>query len=66
MTKVIKKKAKIKKPPLGLRPKFVVAAERLKEISEAVKRYVDAGVDVPDEWLEEWEELAERHPELIE
>lgn len=63
--KVIKKKVYARKPPIGLRPRFVVESERLQEISEAVNRYVKAGFDVPEEWLDEWEEIAKKYPELI-
>lgn len=61
--KLVKKK--IVKPPLGLRPRWVVDELRMNEISEAITRYMNAGRDIPDEWLEEWQELAERNPDLI-
>lgn len=44
-------------PPLGLRPKRIVAQLRRKEIDEAIHRYVVAGKDLPLEWLEELVEL---------
>ncbi len=42
-----------KKPPIGLRPKSVVARDRVVEILDAMKRYVEAGKGVPDDWREE-------------
>ena len=45
------------KPPLGLVPKFVRNRERLEEINEAIKRYVDVDKEIPEEWLKERNEL---------
>lgn len=44
--------------PLGLRPRWLAAEQRLTEVQAAVKRYLDAGVDVPHEWLIEQGALA--------
>jgi hypothetical protein len=52
------KKEKIKKPPLGLRPKWIVDELRLKEIKEAIKRYISEGMEIPIEWVTEYNELA--------
>jgi hypothetical protein len=46
----------IVKPPLGLRPRYIVREERVREIKEAIKRYVDAEKSVPAEWLHELNE----------
>jgi hypothetical protein len=46
----------VEKPPVGLRPRFVVVEERIHEIQEAVKRYVSANKAVPAEWLSELDE----------
>ena len=43
-----------KKPPLGLRPEFVILELRQKEIKEAVIRYMEAGKEVPKEWTAEY------------
>jgi hypothetical protein len=40
-------------PPIGLRPKHIVDAERIQEIKEAIVRYVLAGKEVPQEWQQE-------------
>ena len=47
-------KEPVTKPPLGLRPEFVVLEHRQKEIQEAVTRYMEAGVDIPKEWTTEY------------
>lgn len=41
------------KPPLGLRPRFIVLEERLSEINEAIDRYREAEIAIPSEWLDE-------------
>jgi hypothetical protein len=46
-----------KAPPLGLRPRFIVAELRAREIVNAMERYFDAGKSSPDEWHEELAEL---------
>lgn len=48
---------KDKRPPIGLRPRFIVEEKRCAEIQQAIGRYNHFGKDVPLEWLEE---LAER------
>ena len=50
-----------KKPPVGLRPKFIADMERLDEIGAATLRYLNAGVKIPPEWIEEYNELADKY-----
>lgn len=45
------------RPPLGLRPKSVVNALRIREVVDAIHRYVYTDKVVPGEWLEELQEL---------
>lgn len=45
------------KPPLGLRPRYVVAWERIIEITNAIDCYVNAGRNLPSDWLGELSEL---------
>lgn len=47
----------LKKPPLGLRPRFIWEEERLDEIDAAVKRYLEDGKEIPTEWVAEYSEL---------
>ncbi len=51
--------AHVKAPPIGLRPRRVVATFRMKEILEAMKRYSEAEKAIPKEWVEELGELCE-------
>lgn len=44
-------------PPLGLRPKKIALEARLKEVLEAMLRYVQAGKSIPGEWVTELSEL---------
>lgn len=46
------------RPPLGLRPRYVVVPERIQEISDAIQRYAFACLPIPSEWLEELGELS--------
>ena len=50
----------IVKPPLGLTPRWVHEMERFEEIIAAMKRYSEAGLSVPIEWIEELDELYDR------
>lgn len=46
------------KPPLGLRPRWIVGTERKREILEAMDRYNTAQMKIPSEWLEELVDLS--------
>jgi hypothetical protein len=52
------------KPPIGLLPKNIhderVNTDRLIEVRGAITRYLDAGLKVSVEWIEEYNELVER------
>lgn len=45
------------KPPIGLRPRWIVQALRIREILEAMDRYNSAGKPIPEEWSDELNEL---------
>jgi len=40
-------------PPTGLRPKHICQWFRVKEIMEAIYRYLDSEEIIPDEWVDE-------------
>ena len=40
-------------PPLGVCPRFIWEEKRLKEIDDAIVRYLYAGQPIPGEWNEE-------------
>jgi len=44
---------KVEKPPLGLMPERFHKRYRMLDILAAMRRYVDAGKYVPDEWIGE-------------
>ena len=52
--------ANIIKPPLGLTPRWIRDVERFEEIISAMKRYSQAGMPIPIEWIEEVDELYDR------
>lgn len=49
------------KQPIGVLPRSVWDYHRVNNISEAMGRYLDAGLDIPEEWSEELIELCERY-----
>lgn len=51
--------------PVGLRPKSIVASLRIKEILEAMNRYVEVGEKVPLDWQNELWELFEEKDYVV-
>lgn len=45
------------KSPLGIKPRFLVAEERLFDIDEAIERFLHSRTAIPVEWIEERNEL---------
>lgn len=45
------------KPPIGLKPRKIHEQERGLEIVWAMQRYIDAGVEIPGEWLDELRQI---------
>ncbi len=43
----------VKKPPLGLVPRFIRDEQRAREIIDAILRYIDNGRPGPHEWIDE-------------
>lgn len=56
---------KIKKPPLGLKPKRIHDLERSVEIREAIERYSKFGKEIPEEWIKEYCELFDADNSVI-
>lgn len=48
---------KNKKPPIGLRPEFLAKEDRVKEIQEAINRYIAAKSAISWEWIEEYNNI---------
>jgi hypothetical protein len=52
---------KLTKPPLGLRPRFIVDELRLNEITQAINRRLETNnYIIPIEWVEEYNDLIKR------
>lgn len=49
----------VKKPPLGFAPKKIWIQERQNDILRAINEYAEAGMDIPIEWVKEFNELCE-------
>lgn len=48
------------KPPIGLKPRELHDSRRLHEVSEAIARYFNAGMEISPEWVEEYNDLIRR------
>lgn len=46
-----------KKPPLGIRPRFLITEERIDEIVAAMHRYEEENMTIPLNWFSELKEL---------
>jgi len=53
----IQEKEAEKKPPLGIKPRYVHDHERLAEIIGAMGRYSGVGKRIPGEWIHELKDL---------
>ena len=51
----------IKKPPLGLRPKWICDEARRREIIDAMKRYSNSNMPIPIEWIDELDSITDIH-----
>jgi len=58
----LRKKAKTKhvRPPLGIKPRFILDEYRRVEILEAIDRFIDAGEPINIAWIEEYNEIVKR------
>lgn len=54
------KKNEIKKPPIGIEPKNIWESIRFNSLRQAMIRYLDVGLDLPDEWINEYNQFIER------
>lgn len=48
------------KPLIGIMPKYIWEEKRFRELSEAMIRYLQAKLEVPTEWIDEYNEFIER------
>lgn len=49
------------KPPLGIMPRSYWDGRRQHDITDAIKRYLQVGKKIPEEWIEEYNELTDRY-----
>lgn len=47
----------MKKPPLGLEPRWLHDTRRAKEIIDAIERYTNANMPIKKEWIKELKDL---------
>lgn len=51
---------KPKKPPLGITPRYIHDEARRQELGEAITRYIEAGLAISTDWVNEYNELIQR------
>jgi hypothetical protein len=49
------------KPPLGIMPRKIWDDRRYFDLVDAINRYVEAKIDPPQEWLDEFSEILWRN-----
>lgn len=50
----------IAKPPLGVMPREIWDKQRQKDLADAIVRYLEAGMKIPAEWIEEYNEISDK------
>lgn len=50
----------MKKPPLGIMPRYIWESDRLIQLSNAIYRYLSASCFIPIEWIAEYNELCKK------
>lgn len=45
------------KPPLGIEPKDIWIKKRFQDLKDAISRYNNASLEIPMEWIDEYNEL---------
>jgi phage gp29-like protein len=53
------------KPPLGVIPIYIWDSKRKEELAAAIDRYLNAGERIPEEWVEEYNEIVENSTEEV-
>ena len=56
-TREVNKMSELKKPPLGLKPRWVHDSRRAKDILDAIERYTDVNMSIPKAWVKELKDL---------
>lgn len=54
------------KPPIGIMSRDMWDRERQKDLADAMKRYLEAGMKIPAEWIKEYNEISDRLEEVKE
>ena len=54
----------MEKPPLGLKPKFIVDEERIFEIICVINTYLSHKKPIPIKWIEEYNEYLEEKEKI--
>ena len=57
--RIVFKQAKKPKPPIGITPRGIWLMDRYEKLKSAIKRYMDADLNVSVEWITEFNQLQE-------
>ncbi len=49
------------KPRTGIMPRYIWDYKRLNNLLDAINRYIEANLEIPLEWIEEYNELIIRY-----
>lgn len=49
-----------KKPPLGIKPRYIHEEERIADLGEAINRRIEVKQEIPIDWVSEYNELADK------
>jgi len=49
------------KPPIGLTPKRIHDSVRVGDIVRAMNRFIDAGMDIPQDWVNELSDISDSY-----
>ena len=48
-----------KKPPVGIKPRWLHDSQRARDIIDAIERYTEANMTIPKIWIDELRDLCE-------
>lgn len=50
------------KPPLGIEPRYIHDEKRKEALIGAILRYIDNDMEIPVQWIEEYNDICKDHP----
>lgn len=53
----------MRRPPLGVTPRYLWDEQRRRDLGNAIRRVAEADVPIPQEWVDEYNELFRKEVE---